>query len=130
MIIPNAGRATIDPAKIRDYLLSDIHPVGRFKAAFFTGLGYSSDQWERLRDDLLTLARTGRATLGKPSPFGQTFELDGMLTGPHGRSAEVRTVWIIRASEDVPRSGPYRRSNALHAARSPRRARQARRAMS
>lgn len=103
MTIPNASRATIDAAKIRDYLLSDIHPVGRFKAAFFSALGYSSGGWELLRDNLLTLARTAPATLGKPSPFGQTFEVDGMLTGPLGRSAEVRTVWIIRASEDVPR---------------------------
>ena len=35
MSLPNLDRAVIDPAKVRDYLLSDVHPVGRFKAAFF-----------------------------------------------------------------------------------------------
>jgi len=57
MTLPNAHRALIDPAKLRDYLLSQLHPVGRFKAAFFIALGYSTDQWEVLRDDLLALAR-------------------------------------------------------------------------
>jgi hypothetical protein len=43
--IPNADRAVVDPAKLRDYLLSTTHTVGRFKAAFFCGqLGYSAFQ--------------------------------------------------------------------------------------
>ena len=103
MSLPNSDRAIIDPAKVRDYLLSETHPVGRFKAAFFITLGYSTNRWELLRDDLLALARAGPAALGKPSPLGRTFEVDGILTGPAGRSADVRTVWIIRAKEDSPR---------------------------
>jgi hypothetical protein len=103
MTLPNADRAVIAGAKIRDYLLSDTHPVGRFKATFFQALGYSRGGWERLRDDLLKLARTTPAAPGKPSPFGRTFLVDGMLTGPLGRSAEVRTVWYIHASEEVPK---------------------------
>lgn len=103
MSLPNAERAVIDPAKVRDYLLSEIHPVGRFKAAFFVALGYSTDRWELLRDDLLALARAGTAAPGKPSQFGRTLEVDGILTGPSGRSAAVRTVWIIRAAGESPR---------------------------
>ena len=61
MKLPNADHASIDPAKIRDYLLSGAHPVGRFKAAYFTALGYTQGQWERLRDDLLDLARNADA---------------------------------------------------------------------
>lgn len=34
MRIPNADRAVIEPAKLRGYVLSRSHPVGRFKAAF------------------------------------------------------------------------------------------------
>lgn len=103
MNLPNADRAVIDVAKIRDYLLSEVHAVGRFKAAFFVSLGYSTERWELLRDDLLALARAGSAAPGKPSPFGRTFEVDGMLAGPSGRSALVRTVWIIRTTKDSPR---------------------------
>ena len=103
MSLPNSDRAVIDAAKVPDYLLSEAHPVGRFKAAFFVSLGYSRDHWELLRDDLLALARAGPAVPGKPSAFGHTFEVDGILMGPSGRSADVMTVWIIRANEDSPR---------------------------
>ena len=103
MSLPNSDRAVIDAAKVPDYLLSEAHPVGRFKAAFFVSLGYSRDHWELLRDDLLALARAGSAAPGKTSVFGRTFSVDGMLTGPSGRSADIRTVWIIRAKEDLPR---------------------------
>lgn len=103
MSLPNADRAVIDAAKIRDYILSEIHPVGRFKAVVFIALGYSADRWELLRDDLLALAQAGSATLGKPNPFGRIFEVRGILTGPLGRSADVSTVWIIRTAEELPR---------------------------
>jgi hypothetical protein len=42
MAPPSVDRAYVDAAKIRDDLLSDTHPVGRFKAAFFVALGYSA----------------------------------------------------------------------------------------
>jgi hypothetical protein len=35
MVLPGSEHAVIDAAKLRDYLLSYEHPVGRFKAAFF-----------------------------------------------------------------------------------------------
>jgi hypothetical protein len=37
VVLPNSERAIVDEAKVRDYLLSPSHPVGRFKAAFFSG---------------------------------------------------------------------------------------------
>ena len=103
MSLDNVDHAVVEPAKIRDYLLSAAHPVGRFKAAFFVALGYSADRWEVLRDDVLSLARTGTAVPGKPSPHGRKFEVDGILTGPSGRSAAVGTVWIFRPEEQFPR---------------------------
>jgi hypothetical protein len=50
--IPNADRAVIEPTKLHDYLLSRTHPIGRFKAAFFQALGYSSEDWRQLEADL------------------------------------------------------------------------------
>jgi hypothetical protein len=44
--LPAAERALIEPAKVRDYLLSRQHPVGRFKAVLFESLGYSADAWQ------------------------------------------------------------------------------------
>jgi hypothetical protein len=103
MGLPNADRADIDRAKVRDYLLGAAHPVGRFKARFFVALGYAADQWERLRDDILAIARLGNVAAETATSYGRKFEVDGILMAPSGRSATVRTVWIIRTEEDFPR---------------------------
>jgi Domain of unknown function (DUF4926)/Domain of unknown function (DUF6883) len=65
MKLPAAERAVIAPAKIRDYLVSTSHPVGRFKAPFFASLGYTSANWRRLERDLLAIAMSGDAERGK-----------------------------------------------------------------
>jgi len=103
MSLPNADRAVVDPAKVRDYLLAAAHPVGRFKARFFVSLGYAAEHWERLRDDILILAGAGAVSGETAIAHGRKFEVDGILTGPSGRSATVRSVWIVRTGEDFPR---------------------------
>ena len=102
-MLPAAERAHIDPAKIRDYLLSATHPVGRFKAVVFQSLGYKAEEWETLRDDLLILARTTEAGVGQASPFGQKYEASGTLRGPNGREAKFRCVWLVPADDQAPR---------------------------
>lgn len=61
----------IAPAKIRDYLLSTSHPVGRFKEPFFASLGYAVAHWQRLERDLLVIAASGEAEPGRESQYGQ-----------------------------------------------------------
>jgi hypothetical protein len=102
MKLPEAQRAVIAPAKIRDYLLSTSHPVGRFKAPFFARLGYTVADWQRLEQDLLALADSGDADPGRESRYGQKYEIRGTLNGPSGKSASVLTVWIVRFEGDVP----------------------------
>jgi hypothetical protein len=103
MSLPNAEQAIVDPAKIRGYLLSFTHPVGRFKASFFAGLGYREEQWEILRDDLLKIARSGIPIRRQPGKFGVKYEIDGILSGPSGQSAEIKTVWMVGAGQTASR---------------------------
>lgn len=103
MTLPHAHLALIDPAKVRGYLLSASHPIGRFKYAPFLSLGYTADAWEQLGDDLLTIARADPAIPGSATAFGQKFEVDNMLTGPNGNTARINTVWIMLAGESAPR---------------------------
>ena len=103
MKLPAADRAVVDPAKVRDYLLSSEHPVGRSKAPFFRALGFTHAQWPVLQQALLTLAQTTDATLGQANAFGQKYIVRGSLIGPNGRTAETVTVWIVLAQEPVPR---------------------------
>jgi uncharacterized protein DUF6883 len=102
MKLPTAG-AIVDDAKIRDYLLSPEHPVGRFKAVFFGILGYKREDWQRLRQDLLTILELEDAVARPSRSFGQKYEVRGTLQGSSGRRAEVVTVWIVLSGESSPR---------------------------
>lgn len=101
--LPNADRTIVDAAKVRDYLLSPSHPVGRFKAVVFATLGLSSTNWEELSVWLLESARSAEAVPGQPSPYGQKYEVRATFSGRNGRMLEVVSVWIILAGDDVPR---------------------------
>jgi hypothetical protein len=102
MRLPAADLAIVDPAKIRDYLLSSEHPVGRFKAAFFGALGYTRDDWQRLQQDILAIVSSEEAVPGQLSDFGQKYEVRGTIHGPTGRRAELVTVWIVLVGESSP----------------------------
>lgn len=103
MQIPNAGRAIIEPVKLHGYLLSRNHPVGRFKAAFFLALGYSSENWRQLEADLRSQHLSHDAMLGERSQYGQKYTIRATLVGPSGGSADVVSVWVLRTGEEFPR---------------------------
>ena len=95
--------AVIDQAKLRDYVLSPIHPVGRFKAAFFTAMGYSRDEWAKLADDLRTQHLGREAEPIEANIFGTKYRIVGPLAGPTGRATSVVSIWIIRRGEQEAR---------------------------
>jgi hypothetical protein len=103
MNLPSGDRAVVEPAKVRGYLLSAAHPIGRFKASFFRSLGYKESHWQRLITDICALAAAGDAVPGQATAYGQKYEVRGILTGPSGREAVVVTVWIVRVGDNVPR---------------------------
>lgn len=105
MLLPNAELAKIDPAKLRDYLLSTEHPLGRFKARFFRALGFSAEHWQELESALRTqhLTQQAEAVSADAPAHGQKFTIRAILSGPTGKSAAVVSVWVIRRGEQVPR---------------------------
>jgi hypothetical protein len=96
-------RVIIDPEKLREYVLSRVHPVGRFKAAFFAALGYETDTWQDLDRALRAAADQAEAELDERTPYGQKYRIRSILEGPAGRSAEIVSVWIILHDETTPR---------------------------
>lgn len=103
MNLPGADRAIISDAKVRDYLLSPEHPVGRFKARVFNAAGYRREAWQLLRDHLLALATTIDV---EPSPgdvHGQRFVGAGALPGTAGQPLPIVTVWLIPLEGESPR---------------------------
>lgn len=103
MKLPHAAHALIPIEKVRDYLLSAANPRSRGKAAFFQALGFEPVDWEALRDILLRIAQAENANPGQRSEFGTKYEIRATISGPTGRQAVIRTVWIINAGEDTPR---------------------------
>jgi hypothetical protein len=103
MVLPNRVRAVVVPAKVRDYLLSHEHAVGRFKAVVFETTGFPRDSWEVLHADLLAVAGADGAVLKMTGLHGRKYEVPAILKGPAGRELSVLTVWLVRRSEDFPR---------------------------
>jgi len=94
--------ALISREKVTGYLLSDSHPVGRCKAAFFKRLGYSADAPEIFERDVAALL-TCRVTELGVTVHGRKLAAHGVLRGPSGGSAVVVAVWIILSGERSPR---------------------------
>lgn len=103
MKLPNAEHAIIDRRKLRDYLLSRSHPIGRFKASFFARAGFGPADCEALASQLRALAMRGRSEPGESNEYGQKYLVSGTLTGPEGVRIEVTSVWIVPAGSDTPR---------------------------
>jgi len=103
VLLPNNDGATIDPAKLRDYLLSPTHPIGRFKARFFTALGFIPDRWRELDEAFRIQHLTQDAEPAGIAGTGQKYTIRAILNGPNGRSASVVSVWFIQAPGMAPR---------------------------
>lgn len=103
MKLPQAARAVIESRKIRGYLLSPEHPVGRFKALFFEQLGFSTKNWQELRSELRRIALQGEARATETTGYGKKYVVRGTIVSPTGRTAEVLTVWIVLVGETAPR---------------------------
>ncbi len=103
MKLPNAERAVVDLAKLRDYCLSPIHPRGKHKArVFMARLGLMPAHATELQTALLKAAGNQEALPADRDAYGQRYVIDFTMTGPSGQ-ALVRSSWIVRDGEDFPR---------------------------
>lgn len=102
MELPNSDRAVVDPRKVREYLLSMEHPVGRFKARFFGSIGFLPAGWRGFIAALERLAREGDVHRIEDTEFGRKYIVRGRLVGPSGTWADVESVWIVLPGHDAP----------------------------
>jgi hypothetical protein len=103
MKLPNAERAVVNLAKLRDYSLNPAHEVGKHKARVFrSALGLTVADAEWLRARILQAAVEEDASPQPTSSFGENYVVDFLVE--HGGSrAAVRTSWIIEYGTDFPR---------------------------
>ena len=103
MKLPNGGKAIIDTRKLIEYSLSDDHEDGQHKAAVFRAvLGLRVEHAGLLVDALRNAAANLNAADGKQDKYGKRYTIDFSFNGPAG-SAVIRSAWIVRTGEDVPR---------------------------
>jgi hypothetical protein len=100
--LPNADHAIIEQGKLEGYLLSELHPVGRFKARFFASLGFTAHNWRELDTALRSQHLPESATSGPVEAFGQSFTIRAILKGPGGAPPGT-PVWFVRTGEAIAR---------------------------
>jgi filamentous hemagglutinin len=99
----NADRAVIDEGKVRGYLLNPLHARGGHKARMFAAaLGYRRFDHARLIRQIREGILRHEAVLIDLTPHGERFRVEISVVGPAGW-AVVRTLWIVRTGENVPR---------------------------
>jgi hypothetical protein len=100
--LPRAEQVRIDERKVREYLLSKTHPVGRFKARLFAALGFDETNTESFVAEVRRIAVVGEVSDVEDTGFGRKYTVPGELKGPTG-IAQVLTVWIEEAGQPVVR---------------------------
>ncbi len=103
MKLPNREKAYIPPAKVQDYLLSNIHSVGRWKAKFFRAHGFDETHKSVLTQQLMNIIHSEEVKDIIPSPHGIKYIIEGALETPVGSLVKIRTVWIVDEGQDRPR---------------------------
>lgn len=94
MGIPEHLRTLVPADKVRKYLLSFDHPVGRSKAAYFGSLGFRASHPEALEAALIEHARSGTLVEQERTVFGDRFVVEGPLQTPKGKAESIRSVWF------------------------------------
>lgn len=98
--LTNYKDAVIPRDKMTDYLLNP--SKGNGKAVFFSSLGYSMKNFERLESDILSKLRTNKALKYETNEYGDTEYQVNMLLGI-AKKRMVSTGWIIKKNEKFPR---------------------------
>lgn len=100
--LPADAGLLVESAKIHEYLLNRDHPVGKDKAAYFLGKGFSEKDAGSLIEALKRHARSRPVIQESSTDFGTKLCIECDLDFPDGKERCIQTVWV-RESE-----GQYR----------------------
>jgi hypothetical protein len=100
--LPGADSVRIEDLKVHGYLLSPVHPVGRFKARVSAAAGFTKSNADTFVAEVRRIAESGDVEEVKDIEFGQKYTVSGELRGPAG-GVRVLTVWILEPGQPAPR---------------------------
>ena len=103
MILPSRDQAFISKQKLKEYLLSETHIIGKAKAKFFRSIGYSEKNANELAKALLMIAKSNEVTQEIITPYGTKYIVEGEISPPSGNIVRILTVWVIELNDRRPR---------------------------
>ena len=96
----NVERSSIALRKLTDYVLSPTNEKGKHKARKIASvLGIMQEHAPLLQEQILKHLPDLEAKKGSADEFGERFAVLGPVTGPNGRTVEVKTAWIYDRRE-------------------------------
>ena len=78
--------------KLTDYLLK-WRPVSD-KSRYLALAGYTSENWEKLRQDIIEQILPLEAEWQDEDEYGVFYVIEGPLIGPNGKNLSVKTIWM------------------------------------
>jgi hypothetical protein len=90
---PPDTEVDIPDEKLLSYILSEAHPVGKWKAGFFRRFGIDSKNFDVLRSQLVDVLLNNDIVQEFENPYGIKYVVDGIVRVPSGAVLELRTVW-------------------------------------
>jgi len=103
MKLPYADEAIVDLRKLREYCLNPEHPRGKHKARVFQdALGLGREDAAELGERILKAILVEEAERGTTDAYGTRFTAD-FTCERHGKSALIRSCWIVKKGEHAPR---------------------------
>ena len=103
MKLPNRKNSVIPKEKLTNYLLSETHSTGKFKARFFRNLGFNKSNIDLFEKFIYRIAQDKTIIQKSISAYGIKYAIDGEIETPNGETVKVRTVWIIEKGQKNPR---------------------------
>lgn len=97
LALPNAEAATADDRKFTEYLFNPANKTGYAKGQAFTSrLGYSKENFEELKRDILKSAVKYPATYKDTDKYGSKYEQKIILYGKKEKPANVVIGWKVK----------------------------------
>ena len=87
------------PEKFHGYLLKKM--PDNDKSIFLAIAGYSLENWNLLVNDIRTQILPLDAVFERETPFGNLYEIRGIITGPNGKTLKVVSIWMIESKSKV-----------------------------
>lgn len=101
--LPNVEKAIVDLHKLENYCLDPQHTRGKHKAKVFKSvLGLTKREAVHLKDILLSEIKSNEAYEINSDIFGTRYYADFRIVYKN-KTAEIRSIWIVRPEENIPR---------------------------